>query len=178
MHHRHEFLDPMGFRAELSISAGGGEKVMPEISRSSRASLCSSPLSSDLPSLQTYPLSDLHFPGQLNVCNMADALKAEGNKAFSAKDYATAMYSTPLQRYKLQLIRPARNSPRPSTSSRATTSSTPTAQLSTPRSPSTRKPSTMPTRLRSSSRTGRRAGLARELPPVVWAICVSKTRGF
>jgi hypothetical protein len=23
---------------------------------------------------------------------MADALKAEGNKAFSAKDYATAMY--------------------------------------------------------------------------------------
>lgn len=29
---------------------------------------------------------------------MADALKAEGNKAFSAKDYATAVYvySTPL----------------------------------------------------------------------------------
>lgn len=26
--------------------------------------------------------------------NMADALKAEGNKAFSAKDYPTAMYVT------------------------------------------------------------------------------------
>ena len=26
---------------------------------------------------------------------MADALKAEGNKAFSAKDYPTAMYGTP-----------------------------------------------------------------------------------
>lgn len=26
---------------------------------------------------------------------MADALKAEGNKAFSAKDYPTAMYAIP-----------------------------------------------------------------------------------
>lgn len=26
---------------------------------------------------------------------MADALKAEGNKAFSAKDYPTAMYAYP-----------------------------------------------------------------------------------
>lgn len=36
-----------------------------------------------------YPILFSHI-----LHNMADALKAEGNKAFSAKDYPTAMYVT------------------------------------------------------------------------------------
>ncbi|PYH86901.1 hypothetical protein BO82DRAFT_53716 [Aspergillus uvarum CBS 121591] len=61
---------------------------------------------------------------------MADALKAEGNKAFSAKDYPTAI------------------SRRLLTLSLLTTSSTPTAPLYIPRNTNTRRLSRMPTRLR------------------------------
>ncbi|PWY62750.1 hypothetical protein BO83DRAFT_383174 [Aspergillus eucalypticola CBS 122712] len=105
---------------------------------------------------------------------MADALKAEGNKAFSAKDYATAVYvsfSPGLPRLQKRLggSQPwtaadwpiVRSSPKLSKSSPQTTFSTPTARLSTPRNPNTRRLSRMPTRLRISRRTGRRDGSAR-----------------
>ncbi|PYH43591.1 uncharacterized protein BP01DRAFT_94545 [Aspergillus saccharolyticus JOP 1030-1] len=59
---------------------------------------------------------------------MADALKAEGNKAFSAKDYPTAIFRRPLK------------------SSLPTTSFTPTAPLYIPHNKNTRRLSRMPTR--------------------------------
>lgn len=106
---------------------------------------------------------------------MADALKAEGNKAFSAKDYPTAMY-VPYPAF--DDVRNAddatvRNSLKPLPSNPKTISYTPTGPLSMLLRQNTKRPLTTPTRRLASSRTGPKAMLAKELPIGVWEISVS-----
>jgi hypothetical protein len=106
---------------------------------------------------------------------MSDALKAEGNKAFTAKDYPTAMYAaTPLYSGDDANESQVRNSPRLLPSILRTISSSQTVPPSTAPRPSTKKLWRMPRSRSASSRTGQRATSARELPTVACRIGVSE----
>jgi hypothetical protein len=110
---------------------------------------------------------------------MADALKAEGNKAFSAKDYATAMYVpfSPSGFCLLQQLQPltggkATNSRRLLPSNPRITFCIPTVQQSTLLCQITSRLLMMLTRLPKSSLTGPKAGAVKEPLHADRAICV------
>jgi len=111
------------------------------------------------------------------ISTMADTLKAEGNKAFSAKDYPTAMYvATPPYRDAGMVAdeSPVTNSLKLSLSNPRTKSFTPTVPPSTAPRASTKKPSRMPRSPSASSRTGLRVTSVRELPTGACKIGVSE----
>lgn len=148
-----------------------GINNLPEISRSSRLAKL---ITSARPALLTLALSPLYI---LIHPSMADALKAEGNQAFSAKDYPTAMYvATPPSSPEVRTDADessVRNSLKLSALIPRTTFFTPTAPPFTPPRMSIRKRSRMRRSPSASSPIGPRASSARELPTVVWEICVS-----